>query len=104
MGSNLPHKSLDISTYVDYNKRTVSSLKEKTTMAMIYERTATGELTIKRVAAYLKSSHKENPIRVERCPDGTFLLADGYVAVSVPAHPDLFPYTHVDAMWQYASF
>lgn len=64
----------------------------------------TGELSIKRVGAYFKQSHKEHPIRVERRDDGSFFLADGLVAVAVPQHPDLFPFTHIDATWERATF
>jgi hypothetical protein len=64
----------------------------------------TGELLPKRVAAYMKQSHKENTIRVQRREDGSFFIADGYAAVNVPQHPDLFPYTFFPAEWERATF
>src|SRR6266516_2488951 len=60
----------------------------------------TSELSIRRVAAYLKQSHKETAIMVQRCEDGSFLISDKFLAVKVTQHPDLFPYTHFDTTWE----
>jgi hypothetical protein len=68
-------------------------------------RNITGVLNPKRVGAYMKQSHKqENSIRVQRREDGSFLIADGFVAVHVPPSPDLFPYTYFEASWERATF
>ncbi len=63
----------------------------------------TSELSIKRVAAYFKQSHKDTAISVQRVED-EFLISDRFIAVKVPAHPDLFPYVHFEASWERASF
>ncbi len=63
----------------------------------------TGELSTKRVGAFMKASHKENTIRVQRDGDG-FFIADGFAAVRVPAHPDLYPFTVFDPAWERVSF
>jgi hypothetical protein len=68
-------------------------------------RNITGVLNPKRVGAYMKQSHKQgNSIRVQRREDGSFLIADGFVAVHVPPSPDLFPYTYFEASWERATF
>ncbi len=53
--------------------------------------------------AYFKQSHKDTAISVQRVEDG-FLISDRFIAVKVPAHPDLFPYVHFDASWERATF
>ncbi len=63
----------------------------------------TGELSTKRVGAFMKASHKENIIRVQHDGDG-FFIADSFAAVRVPAHPDLYPFTVFDPSWERASF
>lgn len=75
------------------------------TITEITPRNITGVLNPKRVGAYMKQSHKQgNRIRVQRREDGSFLIADGYVAVHVPPSPDLLPYTSFDPTWERATF
>lgn len=66
----------------------------------------TSGLSIKRVAAYFKQSHKENAILVERRADGSFFLSDRVTVIAVSFYhiSDLFPFTFFDANWQRATF
>ncbi len=62
------------------------------------------QLNLKFVAAYFKAMHKERDIRVQRREDSSLYISDGMLAVNVPLHPDLFPFTVFADNWQRATF
>jgi hypothetical protein len=64
----------------------------------------TSQLNLKFIAAYFKWAHKERDIRVQRREDGSLYISDGMLAVNVPVHSDLYPWTSASVNWQRVTF
>lgn len=81
------------------------------TMANTYEtkevptfQNVSSELDMKRIAAYFKKNHKDDNVIVQRNNDGSFIMANHYLAVKVTMHPDLFQWLNFDASWEQAKY